>query len=35
MSLIDHLDHLVLTSINPDATTHFYVEVLGCREVHA
>ncbi|WP_343721856.1 VOC family protein [Herbaspirillum seropedicae] len=29
MSLIDHLDHLVLTSINPDATTHFYVEVLG------
>lgn len=29
MSLISHLDHLVLTSVDPEATEHFYVEVLG------
>lgn len=28
MSLIDHLDHLVLTCTNPEATKHFYTEVL-------
>lgn len=29
MSIIDHLDHLVLTSVDPEATEHFYVDVLG------
>lgn len=29
MSLIDHLDHLVLTSVDPEATEYFYVDVLG------
>ncbi len=29
MSLIDHLDHLVLTSVDPAATEYFYVDVLG------
>jgi catechol 2,3-dioxygenase-like lactoylglutathione lyase family enzyme len=28
MSLIDHLDHLVLTCVNPEATQDFYVRVL-------
>ena len=28
MPLIDHLDHLVLTCVDPDATRHFYTEVL-------
>jgi len=28
MSLIDHLDHLVLTCVDPDATKHFYTKVL-------
>ncbi|KWC86966.1 lactoylglutathione lyase [Burkholderia cepacia] len=28
MALIDHLDHLVLTCVDPDRTTHFYTEVL-------
>lgn len=28
MALIDHLDHLVLTCIDLDATRHFYTEVL-------
>ncbi|PXW23863.1 VOC family protein [Paraburkholderia caballeronis] len=28
MALIDHLDHLVLTCVDPDATKHFYTEVL-------
>ncbi|AJK49582.1 VOC family protein [Burkholderia plantarii] len=31
MSLIDHLDHLVLTCVDPEATRHFYVEVLGMQ----
>lgn len=31
MSLIDHLDHLVLTCTNLDATKHFYVDVLQMR----
>ncbi|GLX16349.1 glyoxalase [Pseudomonas straminea] len=29
--MLDHLDHLVLTATDADATTHFYVEVLGMR----
>ncbi|PVX72535.1 VOC family protein [Paraburkholderia unamae] len=28
MALIDHLDHLVLTCVDPEATKHFYTEVL-------
>ena len=28
MALIDHLDHLVLTCVDPDRTKHFYTEVL-------
>lgn len=28
MALIDHLDHLVLTCVNPDATKDFYTRVL-------
>lgn len=28
MPLIDHLDHLVLTCVNPEATQDFYVRVL-------
>jgi len=28
MALIDHLDHLVLTCVDPHATEHFYTEVL-------
>ena len=28
MALIDHLDHLVLTCVDPQATKHFYTEVL-------
>lgn len=28
MALIDHLDHLVLTCVDPDATKRFYTEVL-------
>ncbi|AOK52777.1 VOC family protein [Burkholderia stagnalis] len=31
MTLIDHLDHLVLTCVDPDATKHFYTEVLQMR----
>lgn len=27
--MIDHLDHLVLTASDPEATTHFYTQVLG------
>lgn len=27
--MIDHLDHLVLTATDPQATTHFYTQVLG------
>jgi catechol 2,3-dioxygenase-like lactoylglutathione lyase family enzyme len=27
--MIDHLDHLVLTTAHEDACVHFYVEVLG------
>jgi catechol 2,3-dioxygenase-like lactoylglutathione lyase family enzyme len=30
-AMIDHLDHLVLTTTNLDATVHFYTEVLGMR----
>lgn len=29
--MIDHLDHLVLTTCDPQACTHFYTEVLGMR----
>ncbi|MCI8212283.1 lactoylglutathione lyase [Pseudomonas sp. S25] len=29
--MIDHLDHLVLTAVNPDATQDFYVRVLGMQ----
>ena len=28
MALIDHLDHLVLTCVDADATTHFYAIVM-------
>ncbi|WP_024906191.1 VOC family protein [Robbsia andropogonis] len=28
MELIDHLDHLVLTCVNVNATKHFYSEVM-------
>ncbi|OMG70593.1 VOC family protein [Burkholderia ubonensis] len=31
MALIDHLDHLVLTCVDPDATKRFYVDVLQMR----
>ena len=31
MPIIDHLDHLVLTCVDVDATKHFYTEVLGMR----
>ncbi|MFL9926292.1 VOC family protein [Herbaspirillum lusitanum] len=31
MSLIDHLDHLVLTTVDPAASEHFYVDVLGMQ----
>lgn len=29
--MIDHLDHLVLTATDPDATIHFYTHVLRMR----
>ncbi|AGH87233.1 MULTISPECIES: VOC family protein [Ralstonia solanacearum species complex] len=29
--MIDHLDHLVLTSTQPDATIDFYTRVLGMQ----
>ncbi|RYH37678.1 MAG: VOC family protein [Alcaligenaceae bacterium] len=29
--MIDHLDHLVLTSCDPDATIAFYTGVLGMK----
>lgn len=29
--MIDHLDHLVLTATDPDATIHFYTHVLHMR----
>lgn len=29
--MIDHLDHLVLTTVNVDACKDFYVRVLGLR----
>jgi len=29
--LIDHLDHLVLTTTNEDACTDFYTRVLGMQ----
>lgn len=29
--MIDHLDHLVLTTSDADACTHFYTRVLGMR----
>ncbi len=31
MPLIDHLDHLVLTCVDLDATRHFYTEVMGMQ----
>ncbi|WP_113632933.1 VOC family protein [Pectobacterium peruviense] len=32
MSLIDHVDHLVLTCVDLAATRHFYTDVLQMRE---
>ncbi|WP_347557688.1 VOC family protein [Robbsia sp. KACC 23696] len=32
MHLIDHLDHLVLTCTDIEATTRFYVDVLGMEK---
>ncbi len=32
MRLIDHLDHLVLTCTDIEATTRFYVDVLGMEK---
>lgn len=29
--MIDHLDHLVLTTTDQEASTFFYIEVLGMR----
>jgi catechol 2,3-dioxygenase-like lactoylglutathione lyase family enzyme len=29
--MIDHLDHLVLTAVDPDATVDFYTRVLGMQ----
>lgn len=29
--MIDHLDHLVLTTVDEAAATHFYVSVLGMQ----
>jgi len=29
--MIDHLDHLVLTTVDEKACVHFYVDVLGMR----
>ncbi|MEN3110007.1 VOC family protein [Uliginosibacterium paludis] len=29
--MIDHLDHLVLTCTNPEATIRFYTDVLGMQ----
>ncbi|TBU71586.1 VOC family virulence protein [Pseudomonas daroniae] len=29
--MLDHLDHLVLTATDAEATTYFYTEVLGMR----
>ncbi|BBB62407.1 glyoxalase [Undibacterium sp. KW1] len=31
MRLIDHLDHLVLTCVDVEATLHFYSKVLGMQ----
>lgn len=31
MSIIDHLDHLVLTCVDLEATQHFYVKILGMK----
>ncbi|SAL36268.1 glyoxalase/bleomycin resistance protein/dioxygenase [Caballeronia terrestris] len=31
MPLIDHIDHVVLTCVDLDATKHFYTEVLQMR----
>lgn len=31
MTMIDHLDHLVLTTVDEAAATHFYVDVLGMQ----
>ena len=31
MTLIDHLDHLVVTCVDLDATKHFYTEVLQMK----
>lgn len=31
MSLIDHLDHLVLTCVDVEATRHFYTEVMQMK----
>jgi len=29
--MIDHLDHLVLTCTDPEATVDFYTRILGMR----
>ncbi len=31
MRMIDHLDHLVLTCTDPEATVDFYTRILGMR----
>jgi len=31
MHIIDHLDHLVLTCVDPQASIRFYTEVLGMQ----
>ena len=32
--LIGHIDHLVITCVNPTVTTDFYTRVLQMREEH-
>jgi catechol 2,3-dioxygenase-like lactoylglutathione lyase family enzyme len=31
MSLIDHIDHIVVTCVDPEATKHFYTQVLKMK----
>ena len=31
MSLIDHIDHIVVTCVDPEATKHFYTQVLQMK----
>lgn len=30
-AMIDHIDHIVLTATDPDATIHFYTQVMGMK----